>query len=263
MKLLIQRWLACVALLCGVAAHAGDAPIPVYDAIVVHMYPHDPEAFTQGLLYHDGFLYESTGLHGRSSIRKVKLETGRVLQKRDLGAQYFGEGLALWKNQLINITWQSGTGFVFDLGSFTQRRQFRYSGEGWGLTDNGRELIMSDGTATLRVLEPTTQRELRRISVTANGRPVPQINELEWVGGELFANIWQTDVIARIDLATGKVIGWIDLTGLLQSTGQGSGARSDVLNGIAYDAKGKRLFVTGKLWPTLFEIRLVARKTGS
>ncbi|MES2259613.1 MAG: glutaminyl-peptide cyclotransferase [Pseudomonadota bacterium] len=249
--------LSAALLLPAAAAPAQQAAIPVYDYVIEHTYPHDPGAFTQGLLFRDGFLYESTGLNGRSSIRKVSLESGRVLQQKDLPEEYFGEGLTSWKQELYGITWQSHTGFVFDLATFELRRQFSYPGEGWGLTNDARQLIMSDGTSTLRVLDPKTLKEVRRIEVTANGRPITQLNELEWIGNELFANIWQTDVIARIDPKSGRVTGWIDLSGLLAS--QGAAGAADVLNGIAYDADKKRLFVTGKLWPKLFEIRLVPR----
>ncbi|HEY1127842.1 MAG TPA: glutaminyl-peptide cyclotransferase [Roseateles sp.] len=225
---------------------------PVQGYKVVNSYPHDPDAFTQGLFFHDGFLYESTGLRGRSSIRKVDLATGRVLQAVELPGEFFGEGITMWGDRLIGITWQEQTAFVLDLKTFKLWRKFNYAGEGWGITHDGRELIMSDGTAELRFLDPLTFKELRRVRVTASGRPVDLLNELEWVDGEVYANVWQTDRIARINPKTGQVTGWIDLTGLLP---QRSGA-DDVLNGIAYDAKARRLFVTGKLWPKLFEIQL-------
>jgi glutaminyl-peptide cyclotransferase len=244
-------------LLAALAAAAFPLPAsatPVQGFKVVRSYPHDPEAFTQGLFFHDGFLFEGTGLHGRSSIRKVDLETGRVVQAVDLPPEFFGEGITRWGDRLIGITWQEQTAFVLDLKTFRLWRKFNYTGEGWGLTHNERELIMSDGTAELRFLDPLNFKELRRLRVTANGRPVAQLNELEWVEGEVWANVWQTDRIARINPRTGQVAGWIDLTGLLPQR-RGS---DDVLNGIAYDAAGKRLFVTGKLWPRLFEIQLTA-----
>ncbi|MES2148388.1 MAG: glutaminyl-peptide cyclotransferase [Pseudomonadota bacterium] len=253
-KILIKLLFWAALLPTAALAQAG---LPVYDFMIVHAYPHDPAAFTQGLLYRDGFLYESTGLNGRSSIRKVEIETGKVLRKKDLAEDIFGEGLTAWKDELVGITWKSHVAFVFDLATFKLRRQHSYPGEGWGITHNGHQLIMSDGTSALRVIDPQSFRELRRIQVTANGKPLDQINELEWVGEEIFANLWQTNYIARIDPASGKVVGVIDLTGLLQS--QGSTAGADVLNGIAYDADKKRLFVTGKLWPKLFEIALVPR----
>jgi len=238
-----------------------DGPIPVYGFAVVHAFPHDPKAFTEGLFYKDGFLYESTGLEGQSSVRKVRLETGAVVQQRNLVADDFGEGIVDWQDRLIGLTWKSGIGYVADLQSFAMRRQFAYPGEGWALTRNDTVLFMSDGTSELRVLDPDTLREIRRIRVTAQGRPVDQLNELEWVKGEIFANIWRSDRIARIDPQSGKVVGWIDLAGLLQSRGPVAGER-DVLNGIAYDPGGDRLFVTGKLWPWLFEIRLVPASAG-
>jgi len=242
---------------CGPASEAGSIPVYGYD--VVHVYPHDPLAFTQGLFYLDGFLYEGTGLEGRSNIRKVKLETGEVLLKHDLPVpDLFGEGIINWKDRLYEITWQTHKGFVFDLGSFQPQGQFQYPGEGWGLTQDGKRIVMSDGTAQLRFWDPeNVPHELGRVTVTADGEPVKDLNELEWVKGEIYANIWQTNRIARINPSNGKVVGWIDLTGL-QSYGQRSD-QADVLNGIAYDAKGDRLFVTGKHWPNLFEIKLVKR----
>ena len=242
------------------AAGALAAPsIPTYDFKVVRSYPHDPQAFTQGLLYRDGFLYESTGLNGKSSIRKVNLETGKVLQSKDIPPQYFGEGLTSWKDTLVGITWQTQTGFVFDLATFELRNQFAYPGEGWGLAQNGKELVLSDGSATLRFLDPKTFLEVRRVKVTADGIAVDQINELEVVGDEIFANIWHTNTIARIDQNTGKIVGWIDLGKLYPDAGKGANTEN-VLNGIAWDADKKRLFVTGKLWPKLYEIKLVPRK---
>ncbi|ALL12629.1 glutaminyl-peptide cyclotransferase [Caulobacter henricii] len=222
---------------------------------VVKTYPHDPRAFTQGLLWRDGFLYESTGLHGRSSVRKVTLETGVPEQERLIDSRHFGEGLVDWKDRLINLTWQDQMGFIFDINSFERVGEFSYPGEGWGLTRDQTRIIMSDGTSALRFLDPETLKETGRIQVTDDGKPVDNLNELEWVKGEVLANIWQTDRIARIDPATGKVKGWIDLTGLLSVADQ-AGGHVDVLNGIAYDAATDRLFVTGKLWPKLFEIRL-------
>ena len=240
-------------------AAASKSAIPVYGYEIVHTYPHDRGAFTEGLFYKGGFLYESTGLQGQSSVRKVKLETGEVVQKGDLPRDLFGEGICEWGGRIIGLTWQTQVGFVLDFKTFDLQHTFNYPGEGWGLTHDDRELVMSDGTPELRFLDPKTLRETHRIRVTAGGQPIDQINELEWVEGEIYANIWQTDRIARIDPKTGNVIGWIDLAGLLSVKDRLSGS-PDVLNGIAYDAAGKRLFVTGKLWPKLFEIRLV-RKT--
>jgi glutamine cyclotransferase len=222
---------------------------------VVHTYPHDPQAYTQGLLYEGGELYESTGLNGRSSLRMVDLETGRVLQRAEVPQQYFAEGLASWGSTLIQLTWQSHIAFVYDLFSFRILHTFNYKGEGWGLTEDSKNLILSDGTATLRFFDPSTFREVRHIEVKDHGSDVTQLNELEYVHGEIYANVWHTDRIARISPATGKVLGWVDLSGLL-SPGQVSDPEA-VLNGIAYDSAHDRLFVTGKLWPKLFEIKIV------
>ncbi len=225
---------------------------------IIHTYFHDPTAYTQGLLYIDGHFYESTGRYGSSSIRMVELATGRVLQHYDLPAKYFGEGLTAWGSTLVQLTWKTHEGFVYDRFSFSLLKTFHYEGEGWGLTHNEKHLIMSDGTAYLRFLNPQTFREARRIRVTdETGHAVDNLNELEYVHGEIYANLWQTDKIVRISPRTGKVLGWIDLSGLIdkrQLTDPDA-----VLNGIAYDAKGDRLFVTGKLWAKLFEIRVVSR----
>jgi glutaminyl-peptide cyclotransferase len=230
--------------------------LPVHGYQVVRAYPHDVNAFTQGLQYVDGFLYEGTGLNGRSSIRKVKLETGEVVQKRDIARAYFGEGITIWKSDLIQLTWQSNVAFVYDKTTFEPRRTFKYKGEGWGLTHDGTSLIMSDGTDELRVLDPATFAEKRRVKVTAAGVPLRHLNELEYMNGEILANVWTTDSIARVSPDTGRVSAYIDLRGLLTPREQAS---ADVLNGIAYDAQGGRLFVTGKLWPRVFEIRIVTR----
>lgn len=232
------------------------ATLPTFGYAIVNTYPHDRDAFTQGLLHLDGVLYEGTGLNGRSSIRRVKLETGEVLQKHDLPGQYFGEGITVWKSDLFQLTYQSGVAFVYDRLTFAPRRSFRYEGEGWGLTDDQSGLIMSDGTEYLRFLDPATFAERRRLRVTAAGVPLKNLNELEIVKGEIFANVWQTDYLARIDPASGRVSGYVDLRGLLTPR---EAASADVLNGIAYDAPRDRLFVTGKLWPKLFEIRVVKK----
>jgi glutaminyl-peptide cyclotransferase len=220
---------------------------------IVHTYPHDRDAFTQGLLYHEGFLYEATGIEGKSSLRKVELTTGKVLQRVDLPGAYFGEGLALWKDKLIQLTWKSKIGFVYDRATFRQIRTFNYSREGWGITQDGKRLIMSDGSSTLYFWDPETFKEVGHLDVTDKGKPVPELNELEYVRGEIYANVWMTERIARISPATGRVLGWIDLPGLLTPAERAS---TDVLNGIAYDAKQNRLFVTGKRWPKLFEIAM-------
>ena len=204
-----------------------------------------------------GICSKVPGSNGRSSIRKVQLATGRVLQRRDVPQEHFGEGITIWQSQLIELTWQSQVAFVYDKGSFAPRASFTYTGEGWGLTHDNTSLIMSDGTPELRFLDPMTFKERRRVRVTDGGRPVSRLNELEYVNGQVFANVWTTDRIARIDPQTGIVLGWVELTGLLASKDR---VNADaVLNGIAYDAKGARLFVTGKLWPTLFEIKIVPR----
>ena len=254
-----MKWLL-TALVAALLAGAPIAPaaVPVWGVSVVHVYPHDRNAFTEGLFYLDGFLYESTGLNGLSSVRKVDLATGRVLQSRNLPRQYFGEGIVAWRNHLIQLTWQSHVGFVDDLATFRELRQFSYTGEGWALTQNGRQIIMSDGSPQLRFLDPATLKEVRRLTVTADGQPVKNLNELEWVKGEILANIWLTNFIARIDPASGKVTGWIDVTGLMSPAELG-GDPDAIPNGIAYDAVHDRLFVTGKRWPKLFEIKLVKR----
>ncbi|RSZ60826.1 glutaminyl-peptide cyclotransferase [Massilia atriviolacea] len=249
--------LAAALLLAG--AGAAQAAIPVYGFIVKNSYPHDPDAFTQGLFYSDGVLYESTGLNGKSSVRKTDLKTGKVLMKTDIAADYFAEGITDVGNTIVGLTWTSRVGFVFDKATLKMKQTFSYPGEGWGLASNGSDVFMSDGTAVIRVLNPGTLAEVRRIQVTAEGKPIDRLNEMEWIDGELYANVWGSDVIARIDPASGKVVGWIDLAGLLDEKSR-AGATVDVLNGIAYDSKKKRLFVTGKLWPRLFEIELVRRQ---
>jgi glutamine cyclotransferase len=236
----------------GVAAH-----VDTYQ--IVHTYPHDPKAFTQGLIYVDGHLYESTGENGRSSLRMVELTTGRVLQKYDLPAQYFGEGLTDWGSDLLQLTWQAHKGFIYDRFSFSPHGTFAYEGEGWGFTHDATQLILSDGTPYLRFLDAKTFRVARRLKVTdETGKAVENLNELEFVRGEIYANIWHSNRIARISERTGKVLGWIDLSGILDSREVDD--PEAVLNGIAYDAAGDRLFVTGKLWPKLFEIKSMPRQ---
>jgi len=236
---------------------AAQTPSSTYGYRIVNTYPHDPQAFTQGLIYRDGFLFESTGRNGRSSLRKVRLETGEVVQQERIDPQYFSEGLTDWNDRLIQLTWQSNLGLVYDLATFTLQSTFRYPGEGWGLTGDRTRLIMSDGSDTLRFLDPTTFRELGRVSVRDGSVSVKNLNELEYVRGEIYANVWQTDRIARISPESGRVVGWIDLAGLL-STAYLSDPDA-VLNGIAFDAEHDRLFVTGKLWPRLFEIQVERR----
>jgi len=229
------------------------AQTPVCSFAVVNSHPHDPGAYTQGLVYDDGELFESTGLYGESSLRRVDLESGIVLQQVDLDAAYFGEGLALWEGNLIQLTWQENTAFLWDASSFASTGSFAYTGEGWGLTHDGRRLIMSDGSSTLRFLDPVTYAESGALAVVDNGSPVIDLNELEWIRGEIFANQYLTERIARIDPDTGRVIAWINLDGLLDPVPPSA----EVLNGIAWDEAGERLFVTGKRWPSLFEIELV------
>ena len=241
----------------GIVEHAASRATPSaprQSYTVVHSYPHDSSAFTQGLEYADGFLYEGTGLNGRSSIRKVKLETGEVVQRRDVSPEYFGEGITLWKSELIELTWRSQIAFVYNRQSFEPKKQFTYSGEGWGLTHDDRLLIMSDGSASLRYLSPTTFAEQRRVLVTDGGARVTRLNELEYVRGEIFANVWQTERIVRVAPDSGRVLAWVDLRGLLAP--EEAIAADAVLNGIAYDAEHDRLFVTGKLWPKVFEIKI-------
>ena len=225
---------------------------------MVHAYPHDRGAFTEGLFVHDGWLYESTGYEGRSSIRKVALETGKVVQSRPLDQRYFGEGIVAWKDRLIELTWRSQIGFIYDLATFKPKGKFHYFGEGWALTTDGRRIIMSDGSSEIRFLDPETLKQTGELYVKDGKEPVLLLNELEWVKGEIWANIWMTDSIARIDPKTGQVLGWIDLAGLLPASERNG--TEDVLNGIAYDAAKDRVFVTGKQWPKLYEITLTGPK---
>ena len=235
---------------------ASESP-PVYTYEIVNSFPHDPTAFTQGLVFKGGVLYEGTGLRGRSELRKVDLLTGDVLQRRNLQANFFGEGLTAFEDRLIQLTWKAGVGFVYDRASFRLLKKFRYSTEGWGITHDGKRLIMSDGTSTLRFLDPKTFAEIGLIEVYDRTDPVNKLNELEYVQGQVFANVWRTDLIARIAPESGRVLGWIDLSGLLKP--EDRLPASGVLNGIAYDPANDRLFVTGKLWPKLFEIKPVLR----
>ena len=223
---------------------------------VVRSYPHDRMAFTQGLIFRNGVFYEGTGLNGRSGLRKVKVDTGEVLQTKPLGQEYFGEGITDWKGSIVQITWRSEVGFVYDINTFEQTKTWSYKGEGWGLTHDDTRVIMSDGSSSLRFIDPATLKETGRITVRDANGPVENLNELEWVKGEIFANVWQTERIARISPSDGHVTGWIDMSGLL-SPAERQG--TDVLNGIAYDAAGDRLFVTGKLWPRVFEIKIVKK----
>lgn len=233
---------------------AGSEAAPVFTYKIVNTYPHDQQAFTQGLVFKEGVLYEGTGLNGQSSLRKVKLENGEVLKIHKLPPEFFGEGITVCGDKIIQLTWKSHAGFVYDKDSFKLFKQFSYPTEGWGLTYDGRQLIMSDGTEGLYFLDPETFKELRRIKAHDSKGPVIKLNELEYINGEIFANIWPTDLIVKIDPRTGRVTGWINLEGLSPVN---DGQKKKVLNGIAYDAKSDRLFVTGKLWPALYEIKLV------
>ena len=226
---------------------------PVYGYTVVNTYPHDPQAFTQGLIVRDGVLYESTGLNGQSSVRKVRLETGEVLQRINVDGRYFAEGMTDWGNRLVQLTYTTKVGFVYDLTTFALQRTFDYTGQGWGLTHDAKRLIMSDGTPALRFLDPETLRETGRVTVREGGRPIENLNELEWIKGEIYANVWLTERIAIIAPDTGRVTAWLDLTGIRGPVRSGA---DDVLNGIAYDAARDRLFVTGKFWSRLYEIRI-------
>ena len=243
-------------LLTVVALNVNAQDVKRYGYEVINQYPHDKQAFTQGLLFIDGALYESTGRYGQSTVRKVELGSGEVKQSTAIASKYFGEGLVNWQDTLINITWKSRTALVFDKQSFKEVGRFSYEGEGWGITQNGQRLIMSDGTSTIRFFDPKTFKEQRRITVTYKGEPIRNLNELEWVNGEIYANIWQTDWIAKIEPKSGNVVGLVDMKGLLPPSATGRSAEN-VLNGIAYDAEGDRLFVTGKNWPQLLEIKLV------
>lgn len=259
----IFRQLAFLLLLSGarpiLAAQTGAPRAPEksraeYTYTVVHVFPHDTSAFTQGLAYRDGFLYEGTGRNGQSSLRKVRLETGEIVREVDLAPEFFGEGITLVGDQVFQLTWKAQTGFVYDLKTFRLLRRFSYSGEGWGLASNGHEIYLSDGSSNIRVLDADSFLEKRRLKVRDGSTPVDQLNELEIVEGEIFANIWHSSRIARISPQTGEIVGWIDLSGL-PSTVYRLDAEA-VLNGIAYDPTRKRLFVTGKLWPSVFEIKL-------
>ena len=257
MRATIAAWCVCVAIVIAsprVAVRGSQASgrTPVLDYEVVKTYAHDPKAFTQGLIFRNGFLYESTGLKGQSSLRKVRLETGEVIDRRAVDKQFFAEGLTDWGGKLLQLTWETNIGFVYDLASFAPLNTFTYTGEGWGLTHDDTQLIMSDGTSALRFLDPNTQREIRRITVRDGGKAIDRLNELELVKGEVFANVWLTDRIAIIAPSTGNVTAWLDLAKLRAPSRPGE----DVLNGIAYDAGGNRLFVTGKLWSRLYEIKV-------
>jgi glutamine cyclotransferase len=257
------RWLAAIGIAAaaavGLAAWAqigGHRAPEVSGFKVIAVYPHDPRAFTQGLVIRNGRLYEGTGQYGASTLRRVDLATGNVEKSRSLTEEYFGEGIAVLGNKIYQLTWKNGAAFVYDLDSFNLEKTFRYTGEGWGLTDDGEHLIMSDGSATIRFIDPQTFATVREIAVHDGDKPVDRLNELEFVNGEIWSNVWYDDRIARISPADGAVVGWIDLASLYPQSARGSEA---VLNGIAYDTAAKKLYVTGKNWPQLYQIELVRK----
>ncbi|MDX1488299.1 MAG: glutaminyl-peptide cyclotransferase [Acidiferrobacterales bacterium] len=249
------RLVALLLTLLWMCSAALAEPTALYTYRLVNVYPHDANAFTQGLAFDRGFLYEGTGLYGQSTLRKVELKTGKVIKRYGLPARFFGEGITVFGENIIQTSWSSNVAFVYNKRSFELRQTFVYPTEAWGLTHNGRQLILSDGTATLRFLDPRTFREVDRIEVYDGKQSVSHLNELEFVRGEILANVWKTERIARIAPESGRVTGWIDLSGILKA--EERSARVDVLNGIAHDAGNDRLFVTGKLWPKLFEIEIV------
>ncbi len=250
----LQAPAALMFLFAGIAC----AATPEYTYKVIHVYPHDPASFTEGLEYRGGFLYESTGEEGHSVLRKVKVETGEVAQEIKLAPHLFGEGITVLNGQIVQLTYKTQLGFVYDLATMKEKRTFIYQGEGWGMTNDGRQIYMDDGSAQIRVWDGATLKEKRRITVHDDNGPIPAVNELEWVAGEIYSNVWQTDQMLRISPVDGRVLGRVNLAGLL--TGAERQGRVDVLNGIAYDAARKRLFVTGKWWPKLFEIQIVPKR---
>ncbi len=243
-----------VAFVLAVAIAQGATP--EYGFQVVHTYPHDRNAFTEGLEFRGGFLYESTGLEGLSTLSKIKLETGQAVQQIKLEPAIFGEGITIINERIVQLTYKTEIGYVYDQPSMKRQRTFKYRGEGWSLTNDGSQIYMDDGSATIRVWDATTLAEKKRITVHDGIRPIERLNELEWVRGEIWANIWQTNRIARISPADGRVLGWIECDGILSAA---DSAGVDVMNGIAYDSFGDRVFVTGKLWPKLFEIKVVKK----
>jgi glutamine cyclotransferase len=254
--------LACLALACGASPRIGpertsSEKVQAYGYEIVNVFPHDRAAFTQGLIFKDGVLWESTGQFGSSSLRKVELKTGKVLKLVPVAREFFAEGMTVFRDKVFQLTWQNHKGFIYSPGDFTKTGEFQYTGEGWGLTHDADSLIMSDGTNQIRFIDPETFAVRRTVSVFENGQPLKELNELEYVKGEIYANIWQTDRIVRIDPRDGRLTGTVDLTGLLPVADQD--ADTDVLNGIAYDEATDRLFVTGKLWSKLFEIRLIKK----
>ncbi len=249
-------WFRSISFIClfiSLASYGQTVPAAAGNYLVVNTYPHDTKAFTEGLLFYNGFLYESTGLYGHSSLRKVDLKTGNVLQQVGLDDQYFGEGLTLLDGNLYQLTWKNKTGFVYDLNSFKEERRFSYTYEGWGMTTDGKSLIVSDGSDKLRFVDPATFDVRRIVDVTENGNSVTNLNELEYVKGQIYANIWRTFYIVRIDPISGKIVHYYDMSNLWPKVD--SSVPIDVLNGIAYDPKTDRVFITGKFWPKIFEVR--------
>lgn len=245
MRLLL---LFCLALLTRAAT-------PEYGVEVVRTYPHDPAAFTQGFEYHDGKLYEGTGLEGRSGVRVVDLDSGKVLRDVNIPKPLFGEGITVLGDRIVEITWLSHVGFIYRRSDLSKTAEFHYEGEGWGLANDGQRIYFSDGTSHIRILNAASLKETRRITVHDGTKLIDMLNELEWVRGEIWANVWQTDRIVRISPTNGSVLGWINAAGLLKPSDQ----LTDVLNGIAYDEKHDRVFLTGKLWPNIFEVKIVAK----
>ena len=244
---------ASIVLACAPATVAQRKPAPVQSYKVIATFPHDTSSFTQGLVFADGQLYESTGLQGESTLRRVEITTGQTLQRIDVPSQYFAEGLALVGDELLQLTWQHQLGFVYDRKTFKQKRTFPYTSEGWGIAyDGASQLVMSDGSDTLTFLDPKTLTSAKRLRVLDAGKPVANLNELEWIEGEIWANVWMTDRIARISPNTGDVNAWIDLSTLFPRSQRMPPA--DELNGIAYDKAARRIFITGKKWPKLYQI---------
>ena len=250
---LVAITLSAIVLACAPATVAQRRPAPVQSYKVIATFPHDTSAFTQGLVFADGQIYESTGLNGESSLRRVDIATGKTLQRIDVPKEYFAEGLALVGDELLQLTWQHKLGFIYDRKTFKQKRTFSYTTEGWGIAyDGASRLVMSDGTDTLTFLDPKTFAPVKRMRVQDAGRWVPHLNELEWIEGEIWANVWQTDRIARISPNTGDVNAWIDFSALFPRAERVPPA--DELNGIAYDSATRRIFITGKKWPRLYQI---------
>ncbi len=258
--LYLRRSVRSLLLLGALVQIGSAATAPVSGYKVIAKYPHSTQSFTEGFFYLDGLFYEGTGLNGHSAITVTQPETGKLLQRLELPPQYFGEGIVDWGPNIYEWTWQSHLCFVYDRFSLRRVGQFTYEGEGWGMTHTGNEIVTSDGTATLRFRNPDNFKETRHIVVTDGTMPVERLNELEYIKGEIYANVWHVDRIARISPRDGHVTGWIDLAGLLPADQKVN--EESVLNGIAYDAKHDRIFVTGKQWPAVFEIRIVSRSTG-